>query len=164
MLCAAQLKLIHNMKMSDLEKKPFVSVLHENTLQCMQSLLKAVTRFGLKIDSDLTPASERVLAAGKPESVPEEFIMSPELAEDVGRLWKAEAVQEAYKRRSEFWILDGADYYFNHCKEFAAKGYAPTEEDIIMARARTTGIILTEARSCPAFFRFLSLSAKGVVI
>lgn len=130
--------------MSDLEKKPFVSVLHENTLQCMQSLLKAVTRFGLKLDSELAPISERVLAAGKPDSVPEEFIMSPELAEDVVRLWKSEAVQQAYERRSEFWILDGADYYFAHCKEFAAKGFAPSEEDIIMARARTTGIIETQ--------------------
>jgi len=73
--------------------------------------------------------------------------MSPEIAADVFLLWQSDAVQKAYSRRSEFWILDGADYYFGRCRDFAAKGFAPSEEDIIMARARTTGIILTEFAS-----------------
>lgn len=109
-----------------------------------QSLLKAAARFEMKLEGDCVGASERVLAAGKPESMPEEFIMSAELADDIALLWKSEVVQRVYARRSEFWILDGADFYFSRCKDFAAKGFQPSEEDIIMARARTTGIILTE--------------------
>jgi hypothetical protein len=64
-----------------------------------------------------------------------------ELAEDIILLWAHPVIQNAFSRRHEFWILDGAEYYFERIKEATAPGFLPTEEDVIMARARTTGSI-----------------------
>jgi hypothetical protein len=36
-----------------------------------------------------------------------------ELADDIVYLWSHPIVQAAYARRHEFWILDGAEYYFD---------------------------------------------------
>ena len=40
--------------------------------------------------------------------------------------------------------LDAASYYFQHVERLGEEDYEPTEEDIVMARVRTTGISVTE--------------------
>jgi hypothetical protein len=145
-----QLKNLHNFKMSDSERKAFISVLHENTLQCMQSLIKASAKMGFPITGELQKSAESVQSIlGE---TPEESKLTPELANHISLLWKHESIQKAYARRSEFWVLDNADYYFSRSgvgcspfdsclmirvKEFARSDYQPSEEDLILARART---------------------------
>lgn len=145
-----QLRLIHHGKLSsEADAKAQVAVLHENTLQCIQALLKHVSKLGASYDDvEVTAAAERVAVAGTPTVEGDfEFVMLPDLAEDITRVWRHPVTQAAYARRSDFWILDGADYYLEHARRFAAEGFVPTEEDLIMARARTTGIVTTEFAS-----------------
>jgi len=111
----------------------------------MAALLKAAVRLEYKLETaEEEAAAERVLRVANAENMPEEFIMPPEMADDVVLLWNSRAVKEAFARKNEFWILDGAEYYFERCKAATAPGFVPNEEDVIMARARTTGIVLTE--------------------
>jgi len=56
-------------------------------------------------------------------------------------LWADEGIQQTYERREEFWCLDAAPYYFQEINRIAEDDYQPTEEDMIMTRVRTTGIV-----------------------
>jgi len=38
-------------------------------------------------------------------------------------------------------LLDSAEYYFDNAQNFAKPDFVPSEDDMVMARARTTGII-----------------------
>jgi hypothetical protein len=40
--------------------------------------------------------------------------LSPQIAMDITKLWRTSMIQKAYQRRSEFWALDAADYYFEN--------------------------------------------------
>ena len=51
--------------------------------------------------------------------------------------------QDAFKRRSSFWLLDTAQWLFENVQRFAEVDYEPTEEDIILTRQRTTGVTET---------------------
>ena len=52
--------------------------------------------------------------------------------------------EATYARRSEYWILDAAEYYFANMDRFGDDEFDPTEEDMIMTRVRTTGIVCSE--------------------
>jgi len=66
-----------------------------------------------------------------------------EMAKDVKAIWADPAIQDAYQRRNEFQLMDGAQYCFEHVERFAAADYIPDETDVLRVRARTTGIIET---------------------
>jgi hypothetical protein len=60
----------------------------------------------LKIDSMLTGIDADA-----------EFTM--ELATQISSLWRSDAIQSVYARKSEYWILDGAKYYFENAERIA---------------------------------------------
>lgn len=69
--------------------------------------------------------------------------LTAELVPDVLRLWSSGPVQAAWARRSEFWVLDAAAYYFAHAARIARADFVPNDEDAVMARVITTGIVET---------------------
>jgi len=58
-------------------------------------------------------------------------------------------VKKAWEFRNEFWILENASYYFDHVVDYIQEDYQPTETDVILGRARTTGIIHTTFEETP---------------
>ena len=70
--------------------------------------------------------------------------MTTAMADAVSRLWKSDEIQKTYMMRNQFWILETADYYFDNCHRFVEEGFLPNDVDVIMARKRTTGVIVTE--------------------
>lgn len=47
-------------------------------------------------------------------------------------------------RASEFYLMDSASYFFGEVRRICERGYIPIEDDVLRARAKTTGI--TETR------------------
>lgn len=47
--------------------------------------------------------------------------------------------------------------YFEHANRFCEEGFTPSEEDCIMARVRTTGIVATEFDEGPIHFSYVLL-------
>lgn len=50
--------------------------------------------------------------------------------------------------------------YFNNSERFAEEGWVPNEEDMIMARVRTTGIISTEFKEGKVSFNVLDVAGQ----
>jgi len=69
--------------------------------------------------------------------------LSDEVAQAVHELWKSKAVQSAFERNNELQLPGGASglpYYVEHASRFASTDYLPTQDDVIRAKLRTTGI------------------------
>lgn len=68
--------------------------------------------------------------------------MSPETAKMIQALWANDIVREAYAKRHELkiHIPTNADYYFMNCARFSTPDYAPSFEDMMMAKLKTTGV------------------------
>jgi len=71
----------------------------------------------------------------------EEVTMTSQLVQYVKTLWTDPAIQYTYTLRSRFQLNDSAQYFFDKIDEVAEPGYIPSEQDLLHARIRTTGII-----------------------
>jgi guanine nucleotide-binding protein G(i) subunit alpha len=71
-------------------------------------------------------------------------VLDPNLVNIIGLLWAHPIVKSVLlERRSEFYIMDSAPYFFNNVKRIGDSDYIPTENDILRARIKTTGIYET---------------------
>jgi hypothetical protein len=51
------------------------------------------------------------------------------------------AVQKTWARRADFQIVESVKYYFNKIDEIMQPGYLASDDDILYARVRTSGIV-----------------------
>lgn len=59
-----------------------------------------------------------------------------------------------------YWLLDAANYYFDHAVRIGNPDYVPTDEDVIMTRVRTTGIDTTEFKEPPYLFSVVDVGGQ----
>lgn len=55
-------------------------------------------------------------------------------------LWRDAGVQKAIQKGNEYALHDNLTYYFADIERLFAKDFLPTDQDILRARLRTTGI------------------------
>lgn len=67
--------------------------------------------------------------------------ITDEVAYHIGTLWNDAGIRNTFAMRAKLCIPDSCDHFFNHVKRIAAADYLPTDEDILLVRKRTTGII-----------------------
>jgi len=134
-----QLKLIHKKKITAKELKMIGTSLHQNVVDCLKALLLACKNFGYyDLDEEDRLTEEMLLSHDENERLP------TEMAERIARLFNSPAITKTYERRSEFWLLDSFPYYIKNLPRFCEADFVPTEEDSVMARIRTTGIVVSE--------------------
>lgn len=59
-------------------------------------------------------------------------------------LWTDKGIQSAWGQRAKFQIQDSASYFFTAIDRICSQNYVPTQEDVLLARIRTTGIVEQE--------------------
>ncbi|KAJ3430984.1 guanine nucleotide-binding protein g(o) subunit alpha [Anaeramoeba flamelloides] len=129
-----QMKIIHQQGFQDEERKKYVNTIHSNTLFCMTNLIKAMDKLGI----DFENSSNKDFASEVHQS--NNFI---ECYEKVKSLWEDGGIQEAFSRRNEFQLYDSAAFYFDNIDRIVDENFVPNDQDILMTRVRTTGIIET---------------------
>jgi len=104
----------------------------------LKALLLAAKNFGYAVDDEHRKAEEIINSHVEGER------LTPEMGVKLLEFWNCEAIQKAYSRRNEFWLLDSFSYYIKNLERFCEEDFLPTEEDSVMARIRTTGIVVTQ--------------------
>uniref|UniRef100_A0AC34FPF4 Uncharacterized protein n=1 Tax=Panagrolaimus sp. ES5 TaxID=591445 RepID=A0AC34FPF4_9BILA len=67
---------------------------------------------------------------------------TPELAVALKRLWSDPAIsQKLYERRLEFHMHESTKYFLDNLDRISNASYKPTEQDILLTRIKTTGIV-----------------------
>lgn len=64
-----------------------------------------------------------------------------EIGDAIKSLWKDPGVLLAWKRRAEFQIVESVKYYFNEIERIMQDDYVATQQDMLLARVRTSGIV-----------------------
>jgi GTPase SAR1 family protein len=131
-----QLKLIHKKQIEKEELDLIAASLHSNIVDCLKAIANACISFGLPPLSEAQAATEQTIL-----SHDDQRRLPPHLAQPILDLFNSPSYQTAYARRSEFWILDSFPYCLKHLSRFLDAEFVPTEEDAVMARIRTTGIV-----------------------
>jgi len=132
-----QFRLINNKKPDQRELDSIAVSLNTNVIDCFKSLISAAHKFSYELDAEDNKTAEEI------HTFEENDRIKPEQATAMLKLWRSEAIRQTYNRRSEFWILDACEYYMDNLERFTEPNFVPVEEDIVRARVRTTGIVVT---------------------
>jgi len=134
-----QLKRIHKKEITQQELDLVAISLHQNLVDCLKALFYATKAFGTHTLSPKGQELEQKLYNWN-ENTP----LTPEMGVLITEVWEDDgAIQNTFKRRSEFWLLDSFEYYIEHVERFCKVPFTPIEDDCVMARIRTTGIVET---------------------
>jgi GTPase SAR1 family protein len=149
-----QIKIIWNIQEPEHEIRKYVQALQRNVIEAIQTLISAAKQLNIPIeDPALLDDAERIVQLDQQARVTSEF------APIVDKLWKDGGIQKTYARRDEYWNMDATPYYLNEVYRIADREFRPNEEDMIMARVRTTGIVVSEIAEKP--FRFQIVDVGG---
>ncbi|KAI9183383.1 hypothetical protein H9P43_004300 [Blastocladiella emersonii ATCC 22665] len=136
------IKLIHKINLTPQELKDITRSLRKNALECITILVNQANTFGYPLDGEDIKSSASMIEALDLEELDEE--VDPNLVAAAQALWVHDSIKQTYARRSEFWILEAVEFYMEHIARFAEDDFEPTEEDIVMARVMTVGILQTD--------------------
>jgi len=153
-----QLKNIYKVEMDEEEINNYRENLHNNTVSSMQVFLEAAET--LKIGEWEKEQDKAAADLVRSFTFDQTKLMSQEVGSAISTLWQTKRLKDTIARRSEFWNLDASDYYFDNVERFVEEGFMPSEEDCIMARVRTTGIVNTEFNEGPIRFQVVDVAGQ----
>ncbi|XP_039290338.1 guanine nucleotide-binding protein G(q) subunit alpha isoform X7 [Nilaparvata lugens] len=133
-----QMRIIHGSGYSDEDKRGFIKLVYQNIFMAMQSMIRAMDLLKIQYaDSSCIEKAESI------RSVDFETVTTFEspYVEAIKDLWADAGIQECYDRRREYQLTDSAKYYLSDLARIESADFLPTEQDILRARAPTTGII-----------------------
>jgi len=115
----------------------FKHVIHSNCISQMRVILQAASNLQQPFETQ-----EAFKAAQKLLQLPQHGTsLTPEIAEMIGILWADRGIRATFDMRGKkFQLNDTADYFFDHADRFGKDDYLPTQEDVLRARVRSTGI------------------------
>lgn len=149
-----QLKLIHRQRITEEESAEFAMAIRCNVLEVTRTILQAMTTLGVDFaDPALHEVVEHVKTV-EPQLLDQKTVdMIAALRQDAG-------FQEAVVRREEYWLLDAWEYYLDNMDRFVEPDFVPTEEDQIMTRIRTTGVICSELHDPPLRYTVVDVGGQ----
>jgi GTPase SAR1 family protein len=151
-----QIKLLSKIKLTDSEIQEYTVNIRRNVIEAIQTLLLVGGELGEELDnSALMEDVEKILELDLYESV-----LTPDLAVSIHMLWEDRGIQTIYDRREQYHLMDATEYYLSEVKRIAEDDYIPTEEDTIMTRVRTTGMVTTEIQEGPFTYQIVDVGGQ----
>jgi GTPase SAR1 family protein len=130
-----QMKVLYGVAWTEDERKGMTPVVYNNTITSMKILVEHTESLGY--------AAQVVCKEtfAKFQNVSDEDEITPDIGKMIKELWEDVGVQECWKVRSTFQIVESVKAYFNKIDEISADGYIASEADILLSRVRTSGIV-----------------------
>ncbi|KAI9055774.1 hypothetical protein LZ554_000715 [Drepanopeziza brunnea f. sp. 'monogermtubi'] len=137
-----QMRLIYTKDgFSKTEKEEWRVIIFNNILDGLRMTIDAMDEFGLTFEYENTTAHLPVIMEEKDlrpnEPIPIEYLRA------FKDMWKDPGIQKATERGNEYALHDNLSYFFQDLDRFFSKEFVPTDQDVLRARLRTTGITET---------------------
>ncbi|KAL7467671.1 hypothetical protein ACHAXS_007913 [Conticribra weissflogii] len=130
-----QMRVLFGAPLTDDEKQQITPVVYNNTIVSMKILLNETNNFG---------NYENVVAKDKFDyllNVDDQSEINEEIGMAIKELWQDPGVLTTWKRRAEFQIVESVKFYFNEIERIMKDDYVATQQDMLLARVRTSGIV-----------------------
>ncbi|KAK5975993.1 Guanine nucleotide-binding protein alpha-3 subunit, partial [Trichostrongylus colubriformis] len=136
-----QMRILHNSGFTDDEMTQQKRVVYNNTVTAMHQLIKAMQKYQIKYTSPDREADavivQDVIKQGR-ESEP----FTPDLAVAIKKLWADKAVQDIYEeKRLECHLHESTRFFLDSVDRISNVNYKPTDQDMLLTRIKTTGIV-----------------------
>jgi len=137
---AKQMKIIHLNGFTEEERKEWSPIVFKNTIYSMRIVIRKAFDFGYQLLPENQPYSARLLDKEDPLFGSFTVEVTQENAPILKALCADPAIKQTYARSAEYQLNDSAGFFFDSIDRLASPDYLPTEQDVLMARIKTTGI------------------------
>ena len=139
-----QIKALSKIQPTPEEMLQYVVNIRRNCIEAIQTMLLVAGELGDELDNtQLLEYVEDILSVDLADAHDE---LTPALGRRISAMWKDKGLQGVYDKREFFHLMDSTDYYLNEVERIAEPDFIPTEEDMIMTRVRTTGMVTSDIR------------------
>lgn len=139
-----QMKIIHQEGFTKDELLAYRGTIYKNLVDSAQAIILQMRK--LQVDCQVPSNranTEKILSYQVEQS--KSATISQEIAESIHRLWRDPAITPIMdSHSSDFYLMDSASYFFTEAPRIGQPDYVPTVDDVLRARAKSTGI--TETR------------------
>jgi len=140
-----QLKIIHTQSgFSSKDRRDYQAQIDNQIIEQMQKLILRGREFIEDFPDKyrhLEIASSARDSASFIELLRRDAEMNEEVASHISVLWADAGVQATFAMRGKLSIPDSCAHFFGNVKRIASAQYLPSDQDILLVRKRTTGII-----------------------
>eukprot|EP00040_Diaphanoeca_grandis_P005861 m.34810 g.34810 ORF g.34810 m.34810 type:complete len:354 (-) comp17041_c0_seq1:23-1084(-) len=152
-----QMKIIHGDGYSVQELTSYKTTVIDNLAHSMRIVLEAMGTLKLNLgDQQNRVHVKKVLQHCQTGA----STLPKEVAIAIKALWQDTGVQESYGRASEYQLNDSAAYYFGQIDRISSEDYLPSQQDVLRARVKTTGIIETSFKFKSMIFRMFDVGGQ----
>ncbi|CAO4376035.1 unnamed protein product [Caenorhabditis nigoni] len=157
-----QMRILHVIGFSKQEKLAYRAVIYSNMIQSMLVIIRVMKALGIDFENsahkeDAHQFSSHYLHIHNAD-LSEAF--SLELSDLMKNLWSDSGVKRCFKRSREFQLNDSTEYYFNSLDRISETTYLPTQDDILRARVKSTGIVETDFMYKDIYFRMFDVGGQ----
>ncbi|KAK6021961.1 g-protein alpha subunit [Ostertagia ostertagi] len=153
------MRILHDHGFSPEEAVQQKSVVYNNTVQAMAMILRAMNSLKITFENPARENDARVvLDTIKAAQESEPF--TQELTQALKNLWADPGVTAAVNRGNEFQLVESAPHFLGSIDRIAAKDYKPTEQDILLSRIKTTGIVEVKFQMKNVDFRVFDVGGQ----
>lgn len=130
-----QMKVIYGEKYTDADRKQALPTVYSNVIQAMKVLIEQAVSMNLDAQVECKQHFDFIRALDENETI------NMDVGDAIKALWADPGIKAVWARRSEFQVIESVQFYFQKIDEIKQPSYLPTEEDILMSRVRTSGIV-----------------------
>jgi len=139
-----QLRTIHGAGFLDKDRLGFKDHIYSQVIEQSKLMLECYEELREEFPDEW--ASMPLSDAGKEAAEYIDYIrndmdVDEAVASNVETLWKEPAMKEIFANRAKLKIDDSSAYFFDQVRRIATRSYIPTDQDILLVRHRTTGVI-----------------------
>ncbi len=152
-----QMKLIYTNGFTDHDRKTWKPVVFNNMRTALESIISAMG----PDDKAIAPENQKYIdiMIDEREIAPDDRFPH-EYLNAFRDLWMDEAVQKMALRGGEYALFDNVFYFFADVDRLFDRNYLPTDQDILNARLKTTGISEEVFDLSPMTFRVLDVGGQ----
>lgn len=133
-----QMRIIYDNGYTNEEKMSNKSLILDNILNSMKAMIEAMHTLNIRYANKLNLRNAEQM---KKVDICEFEQLTDVYVSTIKQLWSDAGIQECYRRRGEFQLIDSIKYYLSHIDRIADADYMPTEDDILHMRVPTTGLV-----------------------
>lgn len=153
-----QMLLIYGTGFSEEDMIAFTSVIHNNVLSSLKTLIEQSSILAAQNYETAINGLEDSLEIIQNTS--SDYKLDPGLAEHIARVWADPGIQTTFSLRAQFQLPDSTDYFLDKVEEVARPDFSPSEQDVLRARVRTTGIVENDFRIDGNKFKILDVGGQ----
>ena len=138
-----QMRIMHSNGFQKDEKIHTRAIIYSNVIVACKVLLEIMENQKIPLGHDSTRTHAELLSEINADVDAEDAFKDESVKEALRAIWKDTGVQKAVTKGHEFALNDNMHYYFENLDRMFDPTWVPSDQDILHARLRTTGITET---------------------